>query len=158
MKLKTALVTLLALFATACDSNVYDRIPETTVYLKLNIYTTGKDLVAIPSYLSIPQGTYTYGEVYLGYGGLLLTKGMDGVMRAFDLACPVEARSTTRLTVDTSTGIPQAVCPTCGSTFSIADIDACGSPMEGEAREKLYFLRRYSVSTVQSTGDFYITN
>lgn len=140
----------------ACDDNVYDRIPSYPVYLKLNIYTTGIDLVAIPSYLSYPKGTYTYDDSSLGYGGVLIVNGIDNVMRAYDLSCPVEARTTTLLKMD-SDGL-HATCPTCGSTFSVGDIDACGSPMEGEAREKLYFLRRYTVSSIQSTGYFYITN
>ncbi len=157
MKLKTLLAAFaIVLGMTACDDNVYDRIPETTVYLKLNTETTAKELKAILGYLEYPKGTYTYSDSYLGYGGLLIINGMDGVIRAFDMACPVEARTTSLIRMD-DTGL-QAVCSTCGSTFSVGDIDACGSPVEGEAREKLYFLRRYNVSHSQSSGDLYIIN
>ncbi len=140
-----------------CDDNNYNRIPNVYTYLKLNIYTTGKDLVAIPSYKRFTSVEETFdADTHLGYGGLLVVNGVDGVMRAYDLACPVEANPTVRIVVDST--LLYARCPKCNSLYNVSDFDAMGMPMEGVARENRYFLKRYTVTPIQYTGDFYITN
>lgn len=75
-----------------------------------------------------------------GYGGLLLTMDAMGNLVVYDLACPYEARPTTRLYVPT--GQPYAECPECGSTFDI--YTNYGNPRSGPAAERGYALQRYT--------------
>jgi hypothetical protein len=90
---------------------------------------------------SIPSG-YPYKAIeYTGFGGVLLVCDYYGNPCAYDLACPVECKSNIRVQVDNDLHI--AVCPQCGSSYYI--FENYGHPYGGEAAERGYGLRRYSV-------------
>ena len=76
-----------------------------------------------------------------GFGGLLV--GMDALSnaRAFDLACPVEARQNVRVYIDVEHMV--ARCPECGSEYDV--YSGYGNPVSGPAKEDGYNLRRYRV-------------
>jgi hypothetical protein len=140
----------------ACHTIDDDRIPSTPVYINFSsqgmwdTYGVGGALETrrfiksdrIPANYPYAAGNYT------GYGGVLLVCDFTGNFIAYDLACPVECKATTRVQVDTDANI--AVCPTCHSTFAI--FENYGYPLSGKAADYGYGLRRYYV--VQGTSDY----
>ena len=109
----------------------------------------------------IPEGfPYTQGSA-TGFGGVLLIGGMDpftsepNVPLAYDLACPVERKSSVRVYIDA--GNLDAVCPECGSHYNV--VTGGGSPVSGIALtgKTKYALRRYQCLG-GNTGGYYITD
>ncbi len=96
-----------------------------------------------------------------GFGGVLLIDGMDpyttstDVPLAYDLACPVEMKSTVRVEVESE--LYHAVCPECGSTYDVTM--GGGSPLSGPAAagERKYGLRRYACYP-SGSGGYIVTN
>lgn len=96
-----------------------------------------------------------------GYGGVLLISGMDpyttstDVPLAYDLACPVEMKSSVRVEVES--GLYHAVCPECGSTYDVTM--GGGAPLSGPAAagEHKYGLRRYACYP-SGSGGYIVTN
>lgn len=81
-----------------------------------------------------------------GFGGVLLISDIHSQPVAYDLACPVECKATTRIAVDSEQLI--AECPVCHSTYDV--ITNYGYPLSGPAAEKGYGLQKYYVSTASS--------
>ncbi len=151
----------------SCDNVDTNRIPAYKVQINLNnaglwnTYGVGgygqyrlfiRDL-RLPSNYSYTETTYT------GFGGVLLTMGMDPfgqgevIPLAYDLACPVECTANVRVYVDENT--LEAVCPTCGSHYNI--MMSGGAPISGPAATESvkYGLQRYSC--VANNGGYIIT-
>lgn len=76
-----------------------------------------------------------------GFGGILLCGDINGQAVAYDLACPVECRSTVRVFVDGEANV--AECPVCHSTYDVFTLG--GYPLSGVAAQRGYGLRRYYV-------------
>lgn len=91
-------------------------------------------------------------STYTGYGGVLLVRDFYGTPLAYDMACPVECRPTTRIFVDNTLNI--AECPVCHSTYAI--YENYGRPLSGLAAERGYGLRHYNVMA-NSFGGYNIT-
>lgn len=87
-----------------------------------------------------------------GFGGILLVADVNGTVRAYDAACPVEGKADVRVHVDTE--LMQAVCPKCGSHFDIFTYK--GTPLSGVALEKKYGLKNYK-ATKNANGGYVIT-
>ncbi len=83
----------------------------------------------------------------MGYGGLIVTTGMDAQYHAYDLACPKECRRDVQVEID---GI-YADCPKCGEKYEICY--GIGNPTQGISREPL---KRYT--THYSNGILRIRN
>lgn len=84
-----------------------------------------------------------------GFGGVLMVCDVQNNPKAFDLSCPVEARSDIRVHVDTEEMV--AVCDVCKSTYDVFTLP--GHPLSGPAMENGYGLKRYRV-TEGSYGEF----
>lgn len=76
-----------------------------------------------------------------GYGGILLVADIHSQPVAYDLACPVECKSTTRVRFDAEAMV--AECPVCHSTYDV--VTNYGYPLSGPAAAKGYALQLYAV-------------
>ena len=121
---------LLATTLVSCYDNVVSSIPDYPVNLQLNL--TAK----YPNFRSPYQSLIFENRVIesdrIGYGGILVNIGADGLYYSFDMACPYEVKSTVRVYPNE---IGQAVCESCGSIFNIAFGN--GEPISGPAKETL---------------------
>ncbi len=148
----TATAIMLALIGSAvesCSHEAQNRIPPYPV--RIQFITSGDwvtyggsgdtDFKYFIKDKRQPAGfTYT-ALTETGFGGVLLVGDILGQPRAYDLSCPVEARRDIRITVDVEKSM--GVCPKCGSTYSVFEL---GSAISGEAAQKGYSLRQYSVN------------
>lgn len=135
------LFLLPVLFLASCEETVDSVIPRTRVEVQLNTRTTGLDFEQNGYKLISSVSPET---PYIGFGGILLVKGYTSASEvyAFDLACPVEIKRTTRLTLQDGY---KAVCPSCKSEF---DVIRYGnpSPTAGPAKEQRLLLRQYNAN------------
>lgn len=134
---------------SSCNRLDDDRIPPAAVNLTFNTvaewntYGLGgaMDWCRFIKEERIPS-RYPYTALsYTGFGGILLVMDVYGSPCAYDLACPVECRQTTRVQIDTESLL--AECPVCHSTYDVFSLH--GHPTSGPAADKGYGLRRYSV-------------
>lgn len=86
-----------------------------------------------------------------GFGGVLLVSSVMGDPLAYDMACPVECKSSVVVRIDKE--IMQARCPECGSTYDVFSL--FGHPTGGPAAEHAYGLRRFKVGP--GRGGAYMT-
>ena len=143
---KYPLLLTTILFFVACNDLDKSSIPDTPVYLERNINAEALELRTIGGYK-----TYTTYEKYgdaIGFGGLVIIYGFNEEYYAFDLACPNEINREIRV-VPNNAG--QAICPTCGSVFSIGY--GSGNRVSGPAKEGL---RKYQVTTYTSISGLFI--
>lgn len=78
---------------------------------------------------------------HTGFGGILLISDIFGNPKAYDLACPVEARSDVRIRMVADEMI--AECPVCHSTYDV--VTNYGNPLAGKAAVEGYGLCIYNV-------------
>lgn len=158
-----------AFLLSGCNNVNDDRIPSVAVNINLSdpgLWNTyGVSGFGIYRYFNMQSGEprgYSYNaKSATGFGGVLLIGGMDpfttetNVPLAYDLACPVECKSTVRVAIDNETW--EAVCPVCGSHYDVTM--AGGSPVSGPALtgKYKYGLRRYRCLRTQY-GGYVITN
>jgi len=135
MRYVVALVFLLSV-SVACDREEYSNIPYAPVNYPL-YDKDANDLSVQPSCLVLTTPRNEADRI--GYGGLLVVHGPEGEYYAFDLCCPVEARRTAKLEVESS--LVAAKCSQCGARFDIST--ASGFPIEGTK----YRLTPYQVWT-----------
>lgn len=86
----------------------------------------------VPANFPYTQLTYT------GFAGVLLICDIHNEPLAYDLACPVEVSTKTRLFINDKL---EAECPVCGSRYNV--IEAYGTPIYGPATDKKFGLQRY---------------
>lgn len=152
-----------AILGTGCRNVDDDRIPFAPVRIT---FTTSGDWITygvggagdFQRFIiqeRIPTGfPYTITSA-TGFGGVLLVSDYDGQLRAFDLACPVECRSTVRIRPVIDSGTPRGECPECHSTY---DIFRWGGPLGGPAATKGYGLTHYLVGPGFNGETMIITN
>lgn len=135
-----------SLLFSSCDKIDSYRIPYAPVNIELNndglwntygvhsmgIYNRFIKNDRIPANFSYTALTYT------GFGGVLLIGGPNNDVLVYDLCCPVEVKSTTRVYVNDKL---EAQCPVCGSRYDILYLN--GSPLSGPALDYKYGLQRY---------------
>lgn len=98
-----------------------------------------------------PSG-YNYNDITnTGFGGIIIVHDFEGNILAYDAACPVERDANVVLYYETRNF--EAVCPKCGSHFHLFDWP--GIPVSGEAAQKGYGMKRYTV--IRNTGSEFIT-
>lgn len=140
----------LAVAAASCDSVNDDRIPYTPVRITFPsqgvwvTYGVG-GAVETRSFIlrdRVPAGFPYTAMSATGFGGVLLVCDYEGEYRAFDLACPVEVKSSVRIRPIVNEGVPRGECPVCHSTY---DIFRYGGPLSGPAAEHGYALTHYFV-------------
>ncbi len=134
---KLIALLVLAFSVSGCNDNYISSIPNFPVYLELNLITTypifrnsfNKTLIFTKPITAIDR---------VGYGGVLVCTGFDGQYYAFDMSCPYEHSTNTRVYPN---GLGQVVCEGCGSVFNIGY--GIGDPASGKAKE---ILKRYRAS------------
>ncbi|MDE6318012.1 MAG: hypothetical protein K2L73_06395 [Muribaculaceae bacterium] len=130
-----------------CDKVDDDRIPPYPVYVQFQTQAdwTVYGVSGACDYKYFIKDTRTPANfpwtalTETGFGGILLVSDIHGDPQAYDLACPVEAQRSIRITVDTD--LQKARCPRCHSVYDI--FTNYGLPVEGEAAKKGYALRHY---------------
>ncbi|MBD5355686.1 MAG: hypothetical protein HDR88_01600 [Bacteroides sp.] len=154
-----------------CNSVDSDRIPNLPVNIVLsnagswNTYGVAgfgsNRRFILTQNLREPSGFPYTTTSATGFGGVLLISGMDpyttvtDVPLAYDLACPVEMKSTIRVEVEGE--LFNAVCPVCGSKYDVTM--GGGAPLSGPAAsgDHKYGLRQYSCYP-SGSGGYIITN
>lgn len=133
---------LLLLLFTQCETNInpISPIPNAPVSYTLNVLRDAPELMTPGNSIEITEPN-KHGQ-YIGYGGLLICYGLDGVYYAFDLCCPHEHQREIRVKAD----MIFATCPECGSQFDMGF--GTGFCNKGESK---YPLKRYTVTLV---GDY----
>ena len=146
---KISLLCCFLLFFVASCENAENPIPVWPVYLTLDLTFQDKELKAIPSYkvFTFKDANLAQGES-AGFGGVLVVHDMFDTYKAFDLACPYEARQNVTVQVDNE--VLYAVCPVCGTQYDIGTGN--GAP-NGKSR---HYLRMYSIR--QSGNKLVVTN
>lgn len=156
-------------FCQGCNSIDDNRIPNMPVSLSLSdmgLWNTfgvsgfGSYRIFTLSPRQPSDFPYT-SKTYTGYGGVLLIEGLDpytgisSLPLAYDLACPVERQSNTRVKIDADSYM--AVCPVCGSTYDVTI--QRGAPIAGPAAtgEYKYALKSYNCIATPN-GGYIITN
>ena len=130
----------------SCEKVQETTIPLTRVYLEIDLAYRDKDLFALLCQKAITQPRTASEST--GFGGVLVVHGFDDIYYAYDLACPLEANRSVRLTpLDDGT----AMCNSCGTVFDTAY--GTGTPLSGASQ---YPLRKYLVSGSGSV--LYVTN
>ena len=160
MKKLLLLVFFIAILFTSCEQISDDRIPPVSVNIEFsnvgmwNTYGVvgATDFRYFVKSEFKPSGYPYTGLTYTGFGGVLLVSDIMGTPLAYDMACPYEAKSNVRISVDKEK--LQAVCPKCGSRFDI--FDNPGYPISGPAAEKRYGLQRYRVFGPNEYGGYVI--
>lgn len=160
-RLSLAITLLLSLILSSCERINDDRIPPLSVNIEFaNVgmwHTYG--VAATPDFRyfvksELKPAGFPYTELtYTGFGGVLLLCDIMNNPRAYDMACPYEAKNNVKIYVDKEK--LQAVCPKCGSRFDIYDNP--GYPLSGPAAEKRYGLQQYRVFGPNSFGGYVIT-
>lgn len=80
----------------------------------------------------------SYGVGAYGYSGVVVTRGIDDMLYAFDTCCPYEAKRDISLEI---AGY-YMTCPKCGSSFQI--FDGSGYPVDGQSLTTMP-MKRYVV-------------
>lgn len=151
---------LMVLTLTSCEEINDDRIPPLAVNIEFSnvgMWNT-YGVAAAPDYRYFVKSerlpsNFPYTELtYTGFGGVLLVSDIMNMPRAYDMACPVEAKNTVRIYIDREK--LQAVCPQCGSRFDV--FDNAGYPLSGPAAEKRYGLQQYHVYGPDTYGGYTI--
>ena len=148
-KIKYFLLFSFAFFFAGCNDNTQSSIPDFPVYLELNLttapYNTFRNSYNHFFYFKTITGLPVTSRI--GYGGIIVSTGLDGEYYAFDMACPYEAKQNILVYPN---DIGQAICEGCGSVFDISF--GIGNPVSGKAKETL---KRYKTNL---SGDIlYIT-
>lgn len=141
--MKRILFFVLTLTIFSCTKVEKDSLPYAPVYLEVDLTYADKQLLNLFSHKIFTS----YKGQSLGVGGVLVFHGMDyggGAYHAFDLACPFEANSSTKVAVD-DTGI-FAVCPKCKSKY---ELSAQGFPTDHSVSDEK--LRSYPVQQMTTS-------
>lgn len=144
----TTVLTIIFLLP-ACHHIDDDRIPPAPVRITFNsvaewnIYGTpgAAESRRFIKSQRIPANFPYTALTETGFGGVLLCGDVYGAPVAYDLACPVEMKSETRIIVDNDA--LNAYCPVCHSVYDI--FSNYGHPVSGIASERGYGLQRYYV-------------
>lgn len=153
---------IVSLFISSCEKIDNQRIPGVAVNIELSnaglwdtygVHGYGQYNMFIKN-LRIP-GNYSYtASTFTGFGGVLLISGFDSntgdynAPLAYDLACPVEAKSDVLVEIDKNNY--EAVCKKCGSRYNVCE--GQGAPLSGKAVEYKYGMQRYNAYPAQLGG------
>ncbi|GHV04040.1 hypothetical protein FACS189416_1550 [Bacteroidia bacterium] len=138
--MKRILLCLLLFSAGSCDSTFRSSIPNSPVYLELDLTFEDKDLVAGMAYKAFTAPRKA--SEYIGFGGILVYHGLPDSRGdeyfAFDLACPFEASRSVKVEVDEDH--IYAICPKCQTTYEL--VYGIANPVSGTSKESL---KRYTL-------------
>lgn len=136
------------IYVTSCHKVDNTRIPPAPVRIEFanvgmwNTYGVGGalDYRIFIKESRLPSGFPYTALTYTGFGGVLLACDVNGTPVAYDLACPVECKSSVRINIIDDA---YAECPVCHSTYEV--FTNHGHPLSGLAAERGYGLTVYSV-------------
>ena len=143
---KPAAAVWSAVCLCACSFAPQTSIPSCPVRLERNAAVIG--CLAPGSWWRIEKAKYAVDRI--GYGGVLVVNAFDGNYYAFDLACPVEASPTVR--VSSPDGALMVTCPRCGEEYYLGD--GLGLPQKGISS---FSLLRYQTSCT-AAATLYVSN
>ncbi|MDR2496120.1 MAG: Rieske 2Fe-2S domain-containing protein [Tannerellaceae bacterium] len=138
--MKACLHALLILaLLQACDTTYRSSIPDSPVYIEVNLDYEDADLIPLQASKFFSRGqNINLAIESAGYGGVLVYHALDDNFYAFDAACPHEANPTAIVRIDEDR--LHATCPKCESRYDLSYGN--GNPVSGPSREAL---RRYTV-------------
>lgn len=160
---------LLAVASTACNDTVVSSVPDSRVYMEINLSTaeynklqssllysiqferelkssseTGWVLVTSGTSTTRRQLSVTEG---VGYSGMIIINGFDYNIYSYDMCCPYEHKKAIKVRIS-DTG--KAKCDSCKTVYDLGY--GIGNPESGPSKEAL---RRYK--TMTSGNTLYIT-
>lgn len=136
---------LCCLFIT-CTKDYYNPIPSRYVYIEVDLAYLDKELESFLSYkIFTSKNTIRRKEFGFGFGGVLVTHTLFDEYKAFDIACPHEARSNAVIEIDDE---HNAVCKVCGSKFEVIYNYSSGISIRGPSK---YPLRSYPITRRDNT-------
>ncbi len=150
MRLNKTFIMLMAGVLASCHHIDDERIPAVPVYVPFSSVGVW-DLYGVSGagdsrrFIMADREPANYPYTALtatGYGGVLLVSDIHSQPVAYDLACPVECKPTTRVRFDAETMV--AECPVCHSTYDV--VTNYGYPLSGPAAAHGYGLQVYAVS------------
>lgn len=142
MRYHWALILLLGFMLTACeDVNRRSPVPYVPVNYTLNITSEYPHFVVDNGFqtMTITQRKFEYDN--LGYSGLLVWIGMDGLYHAADLCCPHCLKKNKPVEI---TGF-YAICPECDEHFDLSY--GFAYPTKGVTKDPL---RQYKITRNES--------
>ena len=140
-KIRFFLITLMFSIAFASCSKKNDVIPD--VYVDFTIDLFDPEFVSLNAIGSdtINARTNNWGSSASGFNGngIIVYNGGDGSFYAYDRTCPYDYEVNS-LSVKVKIDFTIAVCPKCGTTYSLS---ANGTPASGVGRYPLKNYRTY---------------
>ena len=140
-RMRIVVLIFFCILLTACR-NDESSIPEAEVYVRTT-YSEYMNLMRVNScFIYSKDDTYP-SNFKLGYGGVIIFRDLEGLVRSCDLACPYEALPGFKLEVE----MPFAFCLECGSRFDLSY--GVGNPVGGPAEcgMKIY-------NKIRDTGEY----
>ena len=132
MKKRIFILLVVPLFVAGCNGFIWESsIPERAVYVERTLLTEAFELLSVGGYKTITKDNKKINES-VGFAGILLFHGYNDEYFAFDLACPYELNENVKVEPNT---MGQAVCPICGSVYSLGW--GTGALQSGVAKEGL---------------------
>lgn len=144
---------IIPLFCTCGEEEEENMLPAEPVYFEFNLRIDNV-LLTPGNYKEYIKGSYptSWGQ-YLGYGGLLVVRSIfeeEIPFKVYDLSCPYEKVSTTRVKASNNKGIV-ATCEKCGRVYDLLNDGRISSESS-----KLH-LQRYRVNLTSDPNIFRIT-
>lgn len=124
---------------TSCGDSIKSSIPDVSVNFSCSLLQSPYFKIKTEGqFLSVPKDNH---GIPVGYGGLIIGLSVhpDLGYLAFDAACPVEVKSTVSVEIQDD-GLGTAVCPVCGTKYSLS---GGGYP---ENRDGGEYLKSYRIS------------
>ena len=120
-----------------CIKEYANPIPSLRVYLEVNLNDRDKELIGHNTYKIFTLNNTVHGKESTGFAGVLVTRLINGDYKAFDLACPNEARRDAIVEIGEDRN---AVCKICGSKYEVILNYGSGMCISGPSK---YPLRYY---------------
>ena len=132
------LLSYLCLCLMACTKEYYNPIPVRRVYLEVDLNYRDKELQAFASHKIFTSKNTINGKEQTGFAGVLVTCTLFGEYKAFDAACPHEARTDAVIEIDEEYN---AVCKVCGSKYEVILNYGSGACIGGPSKHPLRLYR-----------------
>lgn len=138
--MKKHVLSIIGLFLITSCHNTRTSIPDYPVYIDRNLDLDAIELRTMGNGMEITDENKKTRE-YVGYGGVLLFRGFDDEIYAFDMSCPYELKRDVRVHFDSNITPGYVKCESCGSTYNVAY--GSGTRIDGPGNEGL---KRYHVT------------
>ena len=123
-------------FFITCTKEYTNPIPSLRVLIEVDLAFRDKELVGYNTYKIFTSKNTVHGKEFTGYGGVLVTRTLFGDYKAFDLACPHEARRDVFVEIDDEYN---AICKACGSKYEVIINYGSGMCISGPSKHALRY-------------------